>query len=198
MITTDGGGEILNQQFKELANKKGLKQNVSPPYTPEHNGIAERANRKILEKERCLLLGSKIPHQYWPKAVNTAAYLSNILPTPSRNNFSPYYIWNKRSPEIKNVRTFGCKVIFSSPKQKRAWKLASVGEVGILLGLSNKSSYCILKLKDSKVYNSRKILFFEKEFLLLTGKQESHQAPVTFSADEVQEEYFDCHEFLDK
>ncbi|MBW0469567.1 hypothetical protein O181_009282 [Austropuccinia psidii MF-1] len=106
MITTDGGGELLNQQFKELANKIGFKHNVTPPYAPEHNGIAVRANRTILDKARCLLLGSKLPHQYCAKAVNTATYLSNILPTPSRNNFSPHYMWTKRSPKIKNVGTF--------------------------------------------------------------------------------------------
>ncbi|MBW0548920.1 hypothetical protein O181_088635 [Austropuccinia psidii MF-1] len=163
MITTDGGGEFLNQKFKELANNKGFKHNVAPPYTPEHNGIAKRANRTILDKARCLLIGSKLPHQYWDKAVNTATYLSNILPTPSRNNLSPHYMWNKRPPKIKNIRTFGCKVIFSVPKQKHAWKLAPVGEVGILLGFSNESSYRILKLKDSKVYN--KEYFDCQEFL---------------------------------
>ncbi|MBW0535221.1 hypothetical protein O181_074936 [Austropuccinia psidii MF-1] len=161
-ITTDGGGEFLNKRFKELANKQGFKHNFAPQYTPEHNGIAERSNRTILDKARFLLLGSKLPHQYWAEAINTATYLSNILLTPSRNNFSPYYMWTKKSPKIKNVRKFGCKVIFSVPKQKRAWKLAPVGEVGILLGFSNESSYCILKLKDSKVYNSSQFVFFGK------------------------------------
>ncbi|MBW0551130.1 hypothetical protein O181_090845 [Austropuccinia psidii MF-1] len=66
-IITDRGGEFLNQRFKELSSKKGFQHNVAPPYTPEHNVIAEKANRMILDKERYLFLGSNLPHQYWPK-----------------------------------------------------------------------------------------------------------------------------------
>ncbi|MBW0500289.1 hypothetical protein O181_040004 [Austropuccinia psidii MF-1] len=115
-IITDRGGEFLNQRFKELSSKKGFQHNVAPPYTPEHNGIAEKANRMILDKERYLFLGSKIPHQYWAKAINTAACLSNIVSTPSRNNLSPHYMWTKKSPKIQSIRMFGGKVILFVPK----------------------------------------------------------------------------------
>ncbi|MBW0538230.1 hypothetical protein O181_077945 [Austropuccinia psidii MF-1] len=55
-IVTDSGGEFVNQKFKDLANTCGFTHVVAPPYTPEYNGFAERANRTILDKARCLLL----------------------------------------------------------------------------------------------------------------------------------------------
>jgi len=30
-------------------------------YTPQQNGVEERINRTILEKARCMLLGSELP-----------------------------------------------------------------------------------------------------------------------------------------
>ncbi|MBW0480758.1 hypothetical protein O181_020473 [Austropuccinia psidii MF-1] len=85
-ILTDGGGEFVNHQFKTLAAKSSFIHSVSPPYTPEHNSFAERANKTILDKARCLLLISNLPSFYWEEAVNTATHLVNIIPTPSTNN----------------------------------------------------------------------------------------------------------------
>ncbi|MBW0576851.1 hypothetical protein O181_116566 [Austropuccinia psidii MF-1] len=52
--------------YQEFVSQKTLMENiqdrkiksVSPPYTPEHNSFAERANQTILDKARCLLLMS--------------------------------------------------------------------------------------------------------------------------------------------
>ncbi|MBW0478931.1 hypothetical protein O181_018646 [Austropuccinia psidii MF-1] len=136
-IVTDGGSEFCKQRFKELANEWGFQHIVSPPYTPENIGVPEQANRTILDKAIFLLLCLKLPHQYWAEAVNMATSLSNVIPTPSRNNYSPHCLWTKKSPKIKNIQTSGCKVIFNVPKQKRSWKFSSTGETGILLGLEN-------------------------------------------------------------
>ncbi|MBW0549240.1 hypothetical protein O181_088955 [Austropuccinia psidii MF-1] len=86
-LVTDGGGDFINQPFKELAEQHGFTHIVASPYTPENNGIAERENRTILDKAQCLLLSSCLPKQYWSEAINTATYLTNILPTPSKKNY---------------------------------------------------------------------------------------------------------------
>ncbi|MBW0515082.1 hypothetical protein O181_054797 [Austropuccinia psidii MF-1] len=151
-ILTDGGGEFVNHQFKTLAAKSSFIHSVSPPYTPEHNSFAERANQTILEKERCLLLMSNLPSCYWAEAVNTATHLVNIIPKLSRNNQSPYFLWTGVSPKIQMIRTFGCKAIFPIPRHQQSSKLAPTGEIGILLGFTNESAYCILKLNNKKVY----------------------------------------------
>ncbi|MBW0538231.1 hypothetical protein O181_077946 [Austropuccinia psidii MF-1] len=98
--------------------------------------------------------------------------LTNIIPTPSRNNYSPHYLWLKVPPKIRKIRTSGCKVVFATPKQKPTWKLGPVGETGILLGFENEA-YCILKISDKKVYSSRHVVFFEKEFASLSDNEKS-------------------------
>ncbi|MBW0540859.1 hypothetical protein O181_080574 [Austropuccinia psidii MF-1] len=154
-IVSDRGGEFINSEFKQLANESGFIHVTSPPYTPQLNGFAERANRAILEKARCLLLGANLPNKYWAEAVNHATLLINLIPTPSRNNQSPLYLWTGNAPRIKRMRTFGCKVVFAIPKQKRPWKLAPTGEVGIMLGMDYESpAYRVLKLTDNKVFST--------------------------------------------
>ncbi|MBW0482496.1 hypothetical protein O181_022211 [Austropuccinia psidii MF-1] len=199
-LVTDGGGEFVNQQFKELANQNGFNHTIAPPYTPEHNRIAERANRTILDKAQCLLLTANLPNQYWAEAINTATFLTNILPTPSKKNLSPYLLWTTQSPKIKRIRTFGCKVVFLIPKQKRSWKLGPVVEEGVLLGFNNDSSYQILKLSDRKVYCSRHVVFFENKFPISKDSKES-DVPLLINSwcnSEEEEVFFDCQEEMNE
>jgi hypothetical protein len=48
-LITDGGGEFCNKTLSEILKESGIQHNVSPPYTPQHNGIAEQANRTVIE-----------------------------------------------------------------------------------------------------------------------------------------------------
>ena len=47
------------------------------------NRIAERTNRLIVIKARCLLLDSNLPQSFWPEAFDIAIYLLNRLPSIS-------------------------------------------------------------------------------------------------------------------
>ena len=49
-IFSDGGGEFINQNFKNLKALQRINHIVSPPETPEHNGYAKQANHMILDK----------------------------------------------------------------------------------------------------------------------------------------------------
>ncbi|MBW0543343.1 hypothetical protein O181_083058 [Austropuccinia psidii MF-1] len=198
-IVSDRGGEFINSEFKQLANKSGFIHVTSPLYTPQLNIFVERANRAILEKACCLLLGTNLPNNYWAEAVNHATLLINLIPTPSRNNQLPLYHWTGNSPRIKCVCTFGCKVVFAIPKEKRPWKLAPTGKVGILLGLDYESpAYRILKLTDNKVFSTRNVIFFKNYFPIPNNIPMAKEGDIfvsdveRYSANE--DTFFDCKE----
>ncbi|MBW0490980.1 hypothetical protein O181_030695, partial [Austropuccinia psidii MF-1] len=200
-ILTDGGGEFVNNQFKSLATQSGFIHSVSPLYTPEHNGFAERANQTILDKARCLLLTSNLPNCYWAEAVNTATYIANSIPTPSRNNQSPHLLWTGVAPKNRMIRTFGWKVIFHVPRNLRNWKLAPTGEIGILLGITNESAYHILKISNNKVYISRHVTFFENNFPTLNNCKESNNMIPNTSWNgffEEEDKSYDCLEEVEE
>lgn len=49
-VRSDNGAEFCNHAFDKLFKATGIKHQKTVPYTPEQNGVAERANRSIIEK----------------------------------------------------------------------------------------------------------------------------------------------------
>ncbi|MBW0494582.1 hypothetical protein O181_034297 [Austropuccinia psidii MF-1] len=102
-LTSDRGGEFVNEKFKRLSEECGFIHILSPPDTPEHNGYAERCNRTILEKARCLMGMANLPNEYWAEAINTSVFLSNLSPTASRKNNSPYQLADLKVTVTRNA-----------------------------------------------------------------------------------------------
>ena len=50
-------------------------------FTPLQNGLADRINRTLVDKTRCLLINSKLPRSFWAEAVSTVSYLVNKSPS---------------------------------------------------------------------------------------------------------------------
>jgi hypothetical protein len=46
----------------------GIRHQLSVEYTPQQNGVAERANRTIVEKAKTMLIESGLNTKYWAKA----------------------------------------------------------------------------------------------------------------------------------
>ncbi|MBW0463239.1 hypothetical protein O181_002954 [Austropuccinia psidii MF-1] len=112
-----------------------------------------------------MLNGSNIPAFYWAEAVLTATMLCNLIPTPSRHNLRPYFLWKAFPPRIKRLCIFGCRATVSIPKSHCGWKLCPTGSEGILLGYENdNTSYQILRLSDKKIVISRHETFDENSF----------------------------------
>nr|GEX56900.1 retrotransposon protein, putative, Ty1-copia subclass [Tanacetum cinerariifolium] len=44
-LRSDRGGEYISQEFKDYLKACGIIQELTPPYTPQHNGVSERRNR---------------------------------------------------------------------------------------------------------------------------------------------------------
>ena len=58
----------------------GVRHQLTAPYTPEQNGVAERANRTLIECARTMMQHAKLPTEFWAEAVSHAATLTNITP----------------------------------------------------------------------------------------------------------------------
>ena len=49
-LRSDNGGEFINRRVGEILKHGGVFHEITAPYCPEQNGVAERANRAIVEK----------------------------------------------------------------------------------------------------------------------------------------------------
>ena len=54
-LRTDNGGEYTSREFEEYCSNHGIRHEKTVPGTPQHNGVAERMNRTIVEKVRSML-----------------------------------------------------------------------------------------------------------------------------------------------
>lgn len=95
-IRCDNGGEYKSNQFREACNATGIQIQYSEPYTPEHNGVAERMNRTLIEKARSMIADSNVNKNLWGEAVYCAAYLSNRSPSRAiASNATPIELWTR-------------------------------------------------------------------------------------------------------
>ncbi|MBW0495210.1 hypothetical protein O181_034925 [Austropuccinia psidii MF-1] len=165
-ITIDGGGEFVNNNFKKLTDESGINHLISPPYTPQHNGIAERANWTVIEKTRCLLLQSKLPPRFLAEAATTATMLCSLV---QRQHKTPYQLWNDQEPPINKLRPFGCRAWVQVPEANRKGKFDPVAWEGIFLGYINQATaYRVLRKVDNTVIISRHVKFEESVFPALS------------------------------
>ncbi|UYV63661.1 hypothetical protein LAZ67_2005217, partial [Cordylochernes scorpioides] len=174
-IRTDNGREYVNRQVEDFLNQSGIKHQLTVPYSPAQNGVAERKNRSLMEMTRCMLFDSGLPQSLWAEAVTTANYLHNRIPSKATDK-TPFELWTNRKPSLKHIKRFGCKAFAYIPKIKRN-KLDSKVIEGIFLGYDDRSKgYRILHDTDN-ITISRSVKFIEKEngFHLASTKTTSPQ-----------------------
>lgn len=137
-LRSDGGGEYNSNTFDEFLRTCGITRQVTPAYTPEHNGVAERANRTLMEMVRSMLHNAHLPHGFWGLALATATYLRNRSPTRALQQMTPYEAWTGRKPSLKDLRVFGCLAYVHIPKQTRR-KLDNKARPCIFVGYSTEA-----------------------------------------------------------
>ena len=48
-LHSHNGGEYISKPFQDFCDLKGIKRELTTPYNPPQNGVAERMNRTIQE-----------------------------------------------------------------------------------------------------------------------------------------------------
>ena len=64
-LRTDNGGEYVSKVFEDFCDSKGIKRELTSPYNPPQNGVAERMNQTIQEKIRSMLSNASLPNGFW-------------------------------------------------------------------------------------------------------------------------------------
>ena len=56
---------------------RGIKRELTAPYTPPQNGVAEGMNRTIQERLKSMLSNAELSNGFWAEALATAVHLIN-------------------------------------------------------------------------------------------------------------------------
>lgn len=158
---TDNGGEFVSKTFKEYLKKYGIEKQVTPSYTPQLNGVAERMNRTLIEMARCMFFAKNLDFELWAEAVVTAAYTRNRCPTQALEGKTPEEAWSGKKPNVSHMRVFGCLGYTKVPDETRG-KLDSKTMKCILLGYCiGTRAYKLLCFESKKIVKSRDVVFVE-------------------------------------
>ena len=63
-LCIDRGDEFLSNAFIVFCDENGIHKKLTAPYTPKHNGVAERKNRIMVEMARRLLKAQGLPNYF--------------------------------------------------------------------------------------------------------------------------------------
>ncbi|CAI7861019.1 unnamed protein product, partial [Closterium sp. NIES-54] len=105
-IHSDGGGEFVNAELEKWMKTKGIKHDVTTPYTPQQNGAAERLNRTLVEAVHSLLQHSKLGSEWW--GFPTSHQL-NLQPRVSVPETSPTLRWTGKVGDASVFRVWGSR-----------------------------------------------------------------------------------------
>lgn len=187
-LRSDGGGEYTGHTFQKYLHEKGITHKMTTPYTPEHNGVAERANRTIMEMVRCMLFDAGLGKEFWGYAALTAVHIINRLPGSTHNNKTPFEIWFSIPPSIGHLRVFGCKAYRHVPTATRR-KLDPRTQKCRLIGYQEESgsrAYRVYDEQSKQVLITRDVVFEE-----LAGKHLQSPGTQGIREDDAQDTHME-------
>ncbi|CAI7790278.1 unnamed protein product [Closterium sp. NIES-54] len=163
MLRSDRGGEFLGKEFTDFVDGKGIVHDLTCPYTPQQNGMAEREMRMAVESVRTMLLHMGVQHHWWHLALRQAVWERNCL---ERSSTLPgttlYQLLTGKKPDLTLARVWACMVQFMVPEQQRGWKLAPKARWGLQLGvLPESKGWEVLDVTDNKLVTSLEVIFYE-------------------------------------
>lgn len=165
VFRTDGGGEYRSVGFQDFLRENGIEHEVTPPYTPQMNGMAERLNRTLIERVRCLLVSSGLNNSFWKEAMDYSVYVYNRTPHSGLAFKTPFEVFHDLSlKKLPRFHVFGSVCYFHVAKELRS-KLDMTGKKGIFLGFSNTATL-VLSLPELSIEEVRTVQVNEGKFLL--------------------------------
>ncbi|RDX87768.1 hypothetical protein CR513_30719, partial [Mucuna pruriens] len=149
-IRSDNGGEYCGP-FDVYCRQQGIRHEKTPPKTPQLNGLAERMNKTLIERVRCMLSEARLPKHFWGETLYTTVHVINLSPAVALNIEVPDKIW------------FGQDVFVHVPKDERS-KLDMKTRQCIFIGYGlDEYGYMMYDLVEKKLVRSHDVQFMEDQ-----------------------------------
>ncbi len=161
-LRSDRGGEYLSLEFGNHVKECGIVPQLTPPGTPQWNGVSERRNRTLLDMVRSMMSQTDLPLSFWGYALETAAFTLNRVPSKSVDK-TPYEIWTGKRPSLSFLKIWGCEVYV---KRLQSDKLTPKSDKCFFVGYPKETKgYYFYNREEGKVFVARHGVFLEKEFI---------------------------------
>ncbi|WJZ96754.1 hypothetical protein VitviT2T_015407 [Vitis vinifera] len=165
VLRSDNSGEYQSSDLQKYLEGYDIIHQTTCSNTPQQNGVAERKNWHLLEVIRASLIATKTPISYWGKAITSAAYLINRVPSSSINFQTPLQALTNVvvAPTVPNLppRVFGCVAFVHLHKHQRT-KLTSHALQCVFVGYAlHKKGYRCYHPPTRQMYITMDVVFHE-------------------------------------
>jgi transposase InsO family protein len=77
ILRLDNGGEYTSKEFVNYCKDVGIKRELTTPYNPQQNGVAERKNITIMEVVKTMIHDQDLPMCLWVEVEKIELYVQN-------------------------------------------------------------------------------------------------------------------------
>ncbi|GJY91981.1 retrotransposon protein, putative, ty1-copia subclass [Tanacetum coccineum] len=141
----------------------GIVSQLTPPYTPQHNGVSERRNQTLLDMVRSMINLTMLPKSFWGYALESTVRILNMIPTKKVKR-TPYEIWHGKAPKLSYLRVWGCEALVKRDTldklDPRSIKCVFVGYPKEMMG------YYFYYPLENKIFVARNAEFFENRLMV--------------------------------
>ena len=164
-LRTDNGLEFLSKEFDDFCKGKGIRRHRTVPLNPQQNGVAERVNRTVMERVRCMLATSGMDKRFSGEAAATAVKLMNKCPASSLNGDTPDFKWYGGHGDYSKLKVFGCKAYAHLRQSKLDARALKCVFLGYQDGVKGYRLWCI-EPGNPNIIISRDVVFLESDMPL--------------------------------
>ena len=176
--------------FQRWAKDEGIDIEVTPTYTKEPNGTAERSGGVIGQMSRTMRVSSNLPEELWTESWQAAAFIHNRAPCQHHDWRSPnevlerwfrscfrwYNPYNNNGSLSRDFRSdwngtyaYGARAYplirgFKAGKDKKHFKINPRAHIGYLVGYRASNIYRIWVPALREVITTRDVTFDEDAF----------------------------------
>ena len=142
---------------------------TSSPYSLQQNGVAERANRTIVEMARCMLYAQSLGREFWAEAVSNAVYTRNRCSNKALIDITLEEAWSGKRPCIYHMHVCGCIAYAKVPDEKRT-KLDAKGIKCLFVSYcEGTKAYRLICFESQKIIKNPNVVCFEDKRFLEEG-----------------------------
>jgi hypothetical protein len=152
----------MSLEFSDHLKQCGIVPQLTPPVTPQWNGMSERRNRTLLDMVRSMMSQTDLPLSFWGYALETVVFTLNRVLSKSIER-TPYEIWTRKHPGLSFLKVWGCEAYV---KCLMLDKLTPKSEKCFFVGYPRETKrYYFYNKAEGKVFFAHNGVFMEKEFL---------------------------------
>jgi hypothetical protein len=170
ILKSNNGGEYTSKEFVNFCRDVGIKRELTTPYNPQQNGVAERNNRTIMEAVKTMIHNQYLPMHLWVEAAITTVYVQNRLSHSALGVKTPEEMFSEKNPEVSHLKIFGYPVFVHIPKERRT-KLDPLGNKGIFVGYFEVSKAFKIYIPSYHHIEINRDVTFDEDATLMRSKR---------------------------